>query len=148
MDTSWSQLESGTTWFHWTSAILGSFLVGLSGIIPLILLPQKISQNSDNNPNSNRNLNRQLSFAVGGLLGDVFLHLVPEAYSAKEGKIIKSSLEASITKLSFYHIRCFLLSTDAFTPNLAEFGPMTRARATNLVLQGGQRICGRLLLML
>ena len=44
------------------------------------------------------------------------------------------SLEASITKLTFYHIRCFLLSKDALTPNLAEFGPVTRARATNLAL--------------
>ena len=44
------------------------------------------------------------------------------------------SLEASITKLTFYHIRCFLLSKDAFTPNLAEFGPVTTARATNFVL--------------
>ena len=35
------------------------------------------------------------------------------------------SLEASITKLTFYHISCFLLSKDAFTPNLAEFGPVT-----------------------
>ena len=40
----------------------------------------------------------------------------------------------SIMKLTFYHIRCFLLSKDALTPNLAEFGPVTRARATNLAL--------------
>ena len=44
------------------------------------------------------------------------------------------SLEGSITKLAFYHIRCFLLSKDAFTPNLAEFGPVIRARSTNLAL--------------
>ena len=44
------------------------------------------------------------------------------------------TLEASITKLTFYHIRCFLLSKDAFTPNLAEFGPVTRACTTNLAL--------------
>ena len=36
--------------------------------------------------------------------------------------MLSISLEASITKLTFYHIRCFLLSKDAFTPNLAEFG--------------------------
>ena len=45
-----------------------------------------------------------------------------------------NTMEASITKLTFYHIRCFLLSKDAFTPNLAEFGPATRARSTNLAL--------------
>ena len=44
------------------------------------------------------------------------------------------SLEASITELTFYHITCFLLSKDAFTPNLAEFGPVTRACAQNLAL--------------
>ena len=44
------------------------------------------------------------------------------------------TVEASIVKLTFYHIRCFLLSKDAFTPNLAEFGPVTRARGTNLAL--------------
>jgi len=44
------------------------------------------------------------------------------------------SLEASITKLTFYHIRCFQLSKDAFTPNFAEFGPVTKARTTNLAL--------------
>ena len=47
---------------------------------------------------------------------------------------MRVSLEASITKLTFYHIRCFLLSKDAFTPNLAQFGPVTRAHATNLAL--------------
>ena len=44
------------------------------------------------------------------------------------------TVETSITKLTFYHIRCFLLSKDAFTPNLTEFGPVTRARAPNLAL--------------
>ena len=34
------------------------------------------------NSQAKRNLHRQLSFAIGGLLGDVFLHLVPEAYSS------------------------------------------------------------------
>ena len=35
-----------------------------------------------------------------------------------------ASLYFRITKLTFYHIRCFLLSKDTFTPNLAEFGPV------------------------
>ena len=82
MDPSWTQFNE-TTWFHWTSAILGSCLVGLSGVIPLILLPQKPrgSVKSEDDNSSKRNLNRQLSFAVGGLLGDVFLHLLPESYA-------------------------------------------------------------------
>ena len=47
---------------------------------------------------------------------------------------LMTTLEANIKKLTFYHIRCLLLSKDAFSPNLAEFGPVTRARATNLAL--------------
>ena len=64
------------------------FLVGTSGIIPLILIPQT-AQDNKNSTNKEKEektsqekktLNRQLSFAVGGLLGDVFLHLLPESY--------------------------------------------------------------------
>ena len=88
MDNSWSQLSANeTTWFHWTSAILGSFIVGLSGIIPLLFLPQKVNNNQIDQ--GKKNLNRQLSFAVGGLLGDVFLHLIPEAYASKNSKFIR-----------------------------------------------------------
>ena len=43
-------------------------------------------------------------------------------------------MEASITKLTFYHIRCFLLSKDAFTPNVAEFGSVSLVQAINLAL--------------
>ena len=56
--------------------------------------------------------------------------------------------DASTTKLTFYHIRCFLISKDAFTPNLAEFGPETTARATNLALNWSRieilRVCKKL----
>ena len=80
-------MENESTWFHWTTAILGSFLVGTTGIVPLILIPQSVQNNSNSKEEDKRkenedrkNLNRQLSFAVGGLLGDVFLHLLPESY--------------------------------------------------------------------
>jgi zinc transporter 13 len=70
-----------TTWFHWTAAILGSFIVGLSGLVPLLINnPNKSSASSDTS--KSKSLNRQLSFAVGGLLGNVFLHLIPEAYGS------------------------------------------------------------------
>nr|XP_039255574.1 zinc transporter ZIP13-like [Styela clava] len=55
-------------------SIISAFMVGLSGILPLIMLP-KMSDGS-------KCLNRLLSFAVGGLLGDVFLHLLPESWNA------------------------------------------------------------------
>ena len=96
MDTTWTQLsessmDSGSTWFHWTSAVIGSFIVGLSGIVPLILLPSSNKQKKSDEVLAKRNLNRQLSFAVGGLLGDVFLHLVPEAYNSKNSEFFEVS---------------------------------------------------------
>ena len=56
----------------WIYALVCSSLVGLSGLFPLFLL--SLGKTSDGL------LRFMLSFAVGGLLGDVFLHLLPEAY--------------------------------------------------------------------
>lgn len=66
----------------WLYALVSSSLVGLSGLFPVFLL--KIGKSS---PGA---LRFMLSFACGGLLGDVFLHLLPEAYQklyAKEGPV-------------------------------------------------------------
>ena len=45
----------------------------------------QVDENEDNKSqeNNEQTLNRYLSFAVGGLLGDICLHLLPEIYSAK-----------------------------------------------------------------
>ena len=45
----------------------------------------QIDENEDNmsQGKNEQTLNRYLSFAVGGLLGDICLHLLPEIYSAK-----------------------------------------------------------------
>ena len=56
---------------NWLYAALCSALVGLSGLVPIVLLTDNQRQLSS--------LRWMLSFAVGGLLGDVFLHLLPEA---------------------------------------------------------------------
>lgn len=63
----------------WLWAILASVVVGSTGIFPLLIfrvedghsLKEAISPN---------HLKLLLSFAVGGLLGDVFLHLLPESW--------------------------------------------------------------------
>ena len=52
------------------------------------------------------------------------------------------SMEAKITKLTFYHIKFFELSKDAFTPNLAEFSPVTREFKTSLVSACFEAFCG------
>ena len=68
-------LQPPADWTRWAGAILGSVLVGLSGVLPLFLLPGKLGGSV-----TDENLKYMLGFAVGGLLGDVFLHLLPETY--------------------------------------------------------------------
>jgi len=64
-------------WTQWVGAVLGSVMVGLSGVLPLFLVP---ANKKGGNTVSDENLKYLLGFAVGGLLGDVFLHLLPETY--------------------------------------------------------------------
>lgn len=71
--------------FHyvpWVFSLFGSALIGLSGILPLIIIPniEPGKENEVKNPADSKFLKTLLSFAVGGLLGDVFLHLLPEAW--------------------------------------------------------------------
>ena len=70
-------LPSG--WTQWAGAIGGAILVGLTGVLPLWVVPAKVG-GSSSGPGNDDNLKYLLAFAVGGLLGDVFLHLLPETY--------------------------------------------------------------------
>lgn len=72
--------------FHytpWIFSLLGSVLIGLSGILPLVIIPalDETKGAAFKDPAESKSLKVLLSFAVGGLLGDVFLHLLPEAWS-------------------------------------------------------------------
>ena len=145
---------------QWTCAVLGAFLVGLSGVVPLIIMPDttkrkksvshkdsndtvfprshengddhnrssrtlfrrqstvdhfsQVDENKDNTSqeNNEQTLNRYLSFAVGGLLGDICLHLLPEIYSDKvdssiiydEGRQLRLGLSILTGILSFLAI--------------------------------------------
>ena len=61
----------------WASALFSSALVGICGVFPLIVNKWiKL----DKSCKDKLAFKAVLSFAVGGLLGDVFLHLLPEAY--------------------------------------------------------------------
>ena len=62
-------------WTQWVGAMVGAALVGLTGVLPLLLLPAKLGGSI-----SDHSLKYLLGFAVGSLLGDVFLHLLPETY--------------------------------------------------------------------
>ncbi|XP_028157103.1 zinc transporter ZIP13 homolog [Ostrinia furnacalis] len=63
----------------WLFAALASVLVGLSGILPLLIIPIDESASFKDGAGA-ATLRVLLSFAVGGLLGDVFLHLLPESW--------------------------------------------------------------------
>jgi len=74
-------VETENIYLSWIGAILGSMMVGVSGLLPMLIIPLDAGPNLRSEQGS-RMLRLLLSFAVGGLLGDVFLHLFPEAYGA------------------------------------------------------------------
>ncbi len=55
-------------------------LVGLSGLFPVLVITFSSSSSSSRNDDDIKISRRLLGFACGGLLGDVFLHLIPDAY--------------------------------------------------------------------
>lgn len=74
---------SGPNYNPYIGSVLGSILVGLSGIFPLLVIPIDGGASFNKGAGSER-LRLLLSFAVGGLLGDVFLHLLPEAWNCED----------------------------------------------------------------
>lgn len=70
----------GTDGLPWVGVMIGSILVGLSGVLPLLVIP--LAETDDLKQGDKANfLKSLLSFAVGGLLGDVFLHSLPEIWA-------------------------------------------------------------------
>eukprot|EP00053_Salpingoeca_punica_P011825 m.105358 g.105358 ORF g.105358 m.105358 type:complete len:389 (+) comp15794_c0_seq4:349-1515(+) len=71
-------------------ALFGSTLIALVGVLPLLVIP--VNTRFDEDGLASRNLRMLLGFACGGLLADVFLHLLPEAAqrareAQEEGKL-------------------------------------------------------------
>lgn len=64
----------------WLLSLAGSVAVGLSGIFPLLVIPIEAGAALKTEAGCQK-LKQLLSFAIGGLLGDVFLHLLPEAWA-------------------------------------------------------------------
>uniref|UniRef100_H2V4W9 Zinc transporter ZIP13 n=1 Tax=Takifugu rubripes TaxID=31033 RepID=H2V4W9_TAKRU len=64
----------------WLLSLVGSVAVGLSGIFPLLVIPVEAGAALKTEV-GHQKLKQLLSFAIGGLLGDVFLHLLPEAWA-------------------------------------------------------------------
>ncbi|XP_023327109.1 zinc transporter ZIP13 [Eurytemora carolleeae] len=87
------QIEGASRWTQWLGAVFGAILVGLSGVLPLLVVPKTIAKDGKDR----MLLNIMLGFAVGGLLGDVFLHLLPEAYQ----QAIDSGEETGLCKVGW-----------------------------------------------
>lgn len=64
----------------WLLSLVGSVAVGLSGIFPLLVIPIEAGAALKTEAGCQK-LKQLLSFAIGGLLGDVFLHLLPGAWA-------------------------------------------------------------------
>ncbi|XP_006896746.1 PREDICTED: zinc transporter ZIP13 [Elephantulus edwardii] len=77
---SWGALLSGERLDTWICSLLGSLMVGLSGVLPLLVIPLEMGTTLRSEAGARR-LKQLLSFALGGLLGNVFLHLLPEAWA-------------------------------------------------------------------
>lgn len=77
---SWGALLSGERLDTWVCSLLGSLVVGLSGVFPLLVIPLEMGATLRSEAGAQR-LKQLLSFALGGLLGNVFLHLLPEAWA-------------------------------------------------------------------
>lgn len=78
----------------WLMSVLCSTVIGVSSMFPLILISISNQNYLINSDSSSKTLLKYLlSFAVGGLLGDVFLHLLPEAseQALKTGLSVKNS---------------------------------------------------------
>uniref|UniRef100_A0A9J7YQZ2 Zinc transporter ZIP13 n=2 Tax=Cyprinus carpio carpio TaxID=630221 RepID=A0A9J7YQZ2_CYPCA len=70
-------IDNLDVWFY---SLVGSIAIGLSGIFPLLVIPIEAGTTLKTEAGCQK-LKKLLSFAIGGLLGDVFLHLLPEAWA-------------------------------------------------------------------
>ena len=80
-----------TNWTQWLGAVLGSVLVGLAGVLPLAVVPASKLGGAG----TEDGLKYMLGFAAGGLLGDVFLHLLPETYQHVRSSSIYIKLQCT-----------------------------------------------------
>lgn len=93
-DTSWSSMlkvsssdplvpsvsSTSTKFDIWLMSLGSALAISLTGVIPLFLIPSADLDSSVGSKKPSQRLRLMLAFAVGGLLGDVFLHLLPEAW--------------------------------------------------------------------
>lgn len=83
----------------WIYSITGALLIGLSGIFPLLVIPLE-SGPALKQGEAAKKLRLMLSFAVGSLLGDVFLHLLPEVWAHMDRNSHTSHLKIGLWVVS------------------------------------------------
>ncbi|KAJ7344700.1 hypothetical protein JRQ81_000650, partial [Phrynocephalus forsythii] len=74
---SWGAIFSEDRLDAWICSLIGSLMVGLSGVLPLLLIPLETGASLRGIASNEA----AAELAIGGLLGNVFLHLLPEAWS-------------------------------------------------------------------
>jgi zinc transporter 13 len=65
----------------WFCSIFGALSIVFCGVLPAFVIPFEIGSELHHEGKAKNILNCLLSFAIGSLLGDVFLHLLPETWS-------------------------------------------------------------------
>ncbi|XP_050397992.1 zinc transporter ZIP13 [Patella vulgata] len=102
--TNENMLLGHLTYETWCYSLFSAVLVGLSGIFPLLVIPIEAGPSLKHGAAATR-LKLLLSFAVGALLGDVFLHLLPEAW----GHLDKDSGPQAYTNVGLWVIAGILM---------------------------------------
>ncbi|KAJ8394929.1 hypothetical protein AAFF_G00040520 [Aldrovandia affinis] len=125
--------ERADTWIY---SLIGSIMVGLSGIFPLLVIPIEAGAALKTEAGCQR-LKQLLSFAIGGLLGDVFLHLLPEAwaYSCSPGGSHQhhktQGLWVILGMLSFLILEKMFPDQESPEDNRTQYPPIASCTALN-----------------
>ena len=99
--------------YTWIYSLLSSAAVGACGVFPLLVNRWIQLDSGCKDKAAFRTL---LSFAVGGLLGDVFLHLLPEAWGSHDRQVgISLGLWVTVGLLSFMLVEKIVKLTEEAT---------------------------------
>lgn len=99
--------------YTWIYSLLSSAAVGACGVFPLLVNRWIQLDSGCKDKAAFRTL---LSFAVGGLLGDVFLHLLPEAWGSQDKQVgISLGLWVTVGLLSFMLVEKIVKLTEEAT---------------------------------
>ncbi|XP_004627026.1 zinc transporter ZIP13 isoform X1 [Octodon degus] len=142
---SWGALLSSDRLDTWVCSLLGSLIVGLTGVFPLLVIPLEMGTMLRSEAGAQR-LKQLLSFALGGLLGNVFLHLLPEAWgytcSARpggEGQSLQQQQQLGLWVIA--GLLTFLALEKLFLDSKEEESRQASSKdSTAAMLNGGHRL--------